>query len=252
VVKYRKEGLDREGLLLLLLFVSGALSFNQTMVRTDFAHLLQSIHIPYILGIYLIDLLCRRTQRRYRRFATGIKAASVFLVFLLCILYSSLIINSHDFYSGTIGLAKGTSKKLDIPFAGVWLTPEQADEIEDLVGFIQKKTGPDDKILVLPYDPMVYFLSGRKNPTHQDAVLPGTLSGKGMEDAFISEIDERRVPLIVFSDMAFTPSDNSRFSHYSRRLYEYIISNYQLAHQSGRFNIYIRNGVVMNASRQGE
>ena len=235
--RYAKKGLDEEGLRLLLLCVLGAFGYNQTLYRTDHAHLLQSVQVPYILGAYVMQVIYRSLPER----APALRAVVAALSAILCAGYVYMNVTIYDFYTGTIGVIKDSTETLNIPGAGVRLKPDIARRTEDLVGFIQKNTSPNDKILVLPYDPMIYFLSGRKNATSEDGVFQGTLPGSAEEDAFISGVERSRVPLVVFKDVKFAASDESRLKIYNRRLYEYVRANYQLAHESGQFQVYIRD-----------
>jgi hypothetical protein len=109
-------------------------------------------------------------------------------------------ISKADYHIGTIGIIKGKTVKLNIPGARVYLEPLIAKELESLVSYIDNNTHEEDPILVLPYEPMLYVLANRHNPTYFDGVFPITLYNQVMEESFIKRVEESGTKLVVFKN----------------------------------------------------
>lgn len=237
---YRNKTLKNEDMLVFLLWLLGLFSYNQTMVRTDYGHLLQSVQIPYILSSYLFWLCFRAVGRAVTWPKYLAKVSIVTILLFVCGTYIYLNVARGEFYGGTIGNIKNKTTRLLLPNARVFLEPSDAREIEDVVAFVNEKTAPDDPILVLPYEPMYYVLTGRCNPTQYDGIFPSTLSGTGMEKAYLRKIKNAHIKLIIYNDMKFTNEDKSRFSVYDKKIYNFIKLNYRLVKIIGNDQIYLK------------
>lgn len=240
---YRRatKGLDGRDLLLSLLLFLGVFSYNQTLVRTDYSHLMQGAHIPYILAAYIAWSLRHAVVQDARgglRQAAG--RAVTILTAAAALTYCYVNVSLAHPYGGTLGIMKGRDTRLGLSRAPVILTPDEAAEVGGLVEVIVRNTAPGEPILVLPYEPMLYFLADRPNPTRFDGVFPGTLADRGREEEFIDAVRKGGVRLVVFTDMRFTPEEKSRLKNYNKGLYGFLTKEYRKVETIGGHEIYLK------------
>jgi len=67
---------------------------------------------------------------------------------------------------------------LDVPHATLFVTQDQAALYRSAVDFVEECAGPDEPIFVAPDIPIVYFITGRPNPTPYELTIPGNVDGR--------------------------------------------------------------------------
>lgn len=234
--------IEKKDFFLLLLALLGMAAYNQTLIRAEWAHLLQSTHIIYLLLPYLIwTIHCSLSGMKSVALKKILKGSSFLVFTCFAISFIFFFINKKDIYSGTIGVLGQKEARLNISRAGVFIRKQEAGEIEGMIAYVDKMTNAREPILVIPYAPMIYYLADRKNATYFDAIFPGTFEDEAMEDSFINDIKKNKIRLIVYQDIAFTDKESSRLKNYARPLYDYVMQNYKPAAQFGDYQIFLRN-----------
>jgi hypothetical protein len=71
---------------------------------------------------------------------------------------------------------------LDMPRATLFVTPNHAALYHGAAKFIESCAGPDEPIFAAPDIPIVYFLTGRRNPTPYELTIPGNVDGQVIVD----------------------------------------------------------------------
>jgi len=79
-------------------------------------------------------------------------------------------------WSAFMGSLPQPKRRVAIPRAGVWASTQEAQALEKVVRWVQNQVPPDQSILAIPYEPMYYFLTERRNPTHWNFLWPGDQS----------------------------------------------------------------------------
>jgi hypothetical protein len=74
---------------------------------------------------------------------------------------------------------EGLLEEMPLPRAGV--RAYRGASVADFIRKVQASTPAGRSILCLPYQPMVYFLSERRNPTRWDYIWPGDQSAEEYE-----------------------------------------------------------------------
>lgn len=93
--------------------------------------------------------------------------------------------------------------------------------------FIIENTRPDQEILVLPNDPLICFLSGRKQATWQLNWYRDDINiQRSQEQAIVTQLKSKKVPFVIFSRSLFFEESGTE---YLKELREYILRNYQEA-----------------------
>jgi hypothetical protein len=66
---------------------------------------------------------------------------------------------------------------LGVARASLFVSPDQRTLLRGATRFLEDCAGPEDPVFVAPDMPLVYFLSGRHNPTPYDLLIPGAIDG---------------------------------------------------------------------------
>jgi hypothetical protein len=105
---------------------------------------------------------------------------------------------------------------LDLPRATVFVTPNTAALYRGANDFVESCAGADEPIFVAPDIPIVYFLTGRRNPTPYELTIPGNVDGH----AIIEKLDRSQTRCIVYNPRMYPefPPFETLFPSLSRHL----------------------------------
>ncbi len=105
---------------------------------------------------------------------------------------------------------------LDMPRATLFVTPNHAALYRGAADFIEACAGPDDPIFAAPDIPIVYFLTGRRNPTPYELTIPGNVD----ERVIIERLDLSQTQCIVYNPRMYPefPPFEALFPDLSRHL----------------------------------
>jgi hypothetical protein len=218
--------------------------------RMDSAHLyVGAAPVLYLVGISLLprararatealSVLNRRTARR----AFNIACAAIFAFAItsrtMPKLYSKFMVKKTE--SGfTIGPTD--VEWLDLPRTGIYFPIYYEEQrlpvihFRTLVRYIQSQTSESDPIFAFPALSMVYFASGRDNPTRHDYFFGNNVSFYDQIET-IRILEERRVPMaILFNNPAeYFTLKGQDFTHLIR---EYLGHRYYLDRRIGSFDV---------------
>ena len=105
---------------------------------------------------------------------------------------------------------------LDMPRATLFVTPNHAALYRGAANFIESCAGPEEPIFVAPDIPIVYFLTGRRNPTPYELAIPGNVDGR----VIIERLDRSWTQCIVYNPRMYPefPPFEDLFPNLSRYL----------------------------------
>ncbi|HIF92505.1 MAG: hypothetical protein ABGX04_01580 [Myxococcales bacterium] len=86
-------------------------------------------------------------------------------------------------------------RPLELPRATLFVTKHHAALYRGAIDFIEECAGPDESIFVAPDIPIVYFLTGRLNPTPYELTIPGNVD----EHVIIERLDRAQTRCIVYN-----------------------------------------------------
>ena len=109
---------------------------------------------------------------------------------------------------------------------------EQQRVVSEFVRGLQESVPATESILALPYQPMFYFLSERRNPTRWNYLWPGDQTAHDHEQ-FIEEMKHDPPAVILLGE-------EREFDRYAPAIAQYIDSHYIRTNRFGNFVIYIR------------
>lgn len=95
--------------------------------------------------------------------------------------------------------------------------------------FISNHTRPDETILVIPYEPLYCFLSGRHHAVPEQNFTQVIPLPEGREEGIIQELEVKQVPYVILSNLYYSKEAGvGRFGEtHCRKLAKYIFEHYQ-------------------------
>jgi hypothetical protein len=129
--------------------------------------------------------------------------------------------------------------------AGVTSTPGLVERVDAVVAAIDEYTSPGDPIFVMPDYPILYYLTGRTNPTRLDWYFPWTFTEADSHQA-VRDLERHppRLAILQIYDAAETdpnrlaPIDYEAWAVW-RPMYEYLMANYTLVDQRLGLRFYV-------------
>jgi len=106
-----------------------------------------------MIGYLMIRETCRSEHRRMMCTA------------LLLVMIGIGVFHKYDFVARDAGRSQLDTEFATPKLAGVYSTERNVNQVDGLVAAVEKYTEPGDDILVFPDFPLLYYLTGRKNPT---------------------------------------------------------------------------------------
>lgn len=226
---------------ILLLYLS--LIFLSLQAYPSFGQLSFSLPLSYILGMYFIFYIIDIPIRDVIYSAKSIYNKEFIITLVGCIALITVIV--YGFYG--ILIANDSFKKYDTllkePKGQIYLTSYNVNTTEEVLAFIRNNTIEGDRILVGPYAPIFYFLSGRDNVAGWDVLVRGMTEKEQME--VVNEIENKKVKVIIIdSDVLFESHpviDNYIKSKYYK---DRIIRKEQKGKPWLYYTLYKRNGTM--------
>jgi len=132
--------------------------------------------------------------------------------------------------------------------AGVMSTPAQVERVDLAVAEIDRYTSPGDPIFVMPDFPILYYLTGRNNPTRQDWYFRWTLTEADSRQAVMDlERQPPRLVIVQIYDAAeLDPNRLAPIDYHADAIwgpvYDYLMANYTLVDQRAGLKVYLPRG----------
>jgi hypothetical protein len=209
----------RREALLTFLVIWSALFYLQVIIRSDFTHLAITLSPFFLLTAFGWSIVHEKIAN-YRKLELALSA-------VVAILVASFLWILHS-----CALPDGTraNEQLALERGGVRI--EQAHVIADFVQRLQASVPPERSILVLPYQPMFYFLCERRNPTRWNYLWPGDQTAQDHER--LIEEAERDPPAIVLL------AQQRDVAAFAPTIVEYLRARYLWTGDVGDIAIYVR------------
>jgi len=205
--------------ILLFLFVWAALFYLQVLVRSDVTHLLITLPPFFILAAFGWSIVCEKMSNRSK---TSIALSTALAVIVGLFLWILRPVALPDMSQQT--------QLLNLPRGGVRVA--QADTIADFFQHLQATVPPSRSILALPYQPMFYFLSERRNPTRWNYLWPGDQTASDYE-ALIAQAEKDPPAMILLSE-------REELAKFAPQILEYVREQYIYTDNLGDIAIYVR------------
>ena len=226
------EGELRTFLATILFF--GIYTYNLVIWRAGFDNLIRCLPPAFILGGYLLYLFRIKLLKW-----TGERMLSYAIILILPLWFLYEMIFHSDFYAGSIGELRKNHVRLSIERANnIYADPVEALWIKEITGYIRNNTKTEDTIFAIPFNPIWYFLTDRKNPTYYEWLLPGELKTEKEQTEVVEQLKKKIPAYVIYADIAIDNKEERRFSNYAPLVYNFIIYNYHIEKRIGFFQIW--------------
>jgi hypothetical protein len=226
--------LSPESLQRLALALLGLVLYLRATGRSDYYHLAPILFPAYLLGVdALARAWCRWIPVRFGGLAYPLVAI---------VLASSLSLHEFD---RAVRRSLERSDEVALMPGGPYIA--RADQTDDLVAEVRRRTRPGEPIVVLPWYPIVYFLAERPNPTRYDWLFPGYLSTESAVSAFIEAIERSPAQVVVYSPISIDGLPDRSLEAFAPEIHRFLMKRFQPVRRYGRFWIMKRRPEAASA-----
>ena len=110
--------------------------------------------------------------------------------------------------------------------AGIYATQTEGRLLSEIVDYVQTNTGPDERVSVVPYFPIVQFLMDRLGPHRSSYIVWPYPEFEDRDARIIRAMEEWDVEIVIYN---FTQFINfPLMSEFSPELFEYIVNHYEM------------------------
>jgi len=234
-VRAARQRLDLEKARLVFLVVLAGLFYLQVLTRSDLQHLLITLP-PFLL---VVGWLLERTRRDARQWIGRVGRIRMEsrtrsrVTTGLALLFLGGIYGAGWVLAGEILLppTAAGSTRLDLERSGVTVDPATTATLEPLIREIRRAAPADRSILVLPYQPMVYFLADRRNPTRWNYIWPGDQSTAEHRELIEEARRDPPAVAILFG--------RGGLAHYAPEITGWLDTEYRRVNESPELSIYL-------------
>jgi len=213
------------------LAVLGSVLYLRATGRSDYYHLAPILFPAYVLGSDWIA----RAWRRWVPARLGALAGPLAYALVASVLASSLFVHEFD---RAVRRALDRTNEVEIVPGGPLI--DRAQFLDDLVADVRRRTRPDEPIVVLPWHPIVYFLTERANPTKYDWLFPGYLTTEPAVEAFLDAIDRSRTRVVVYSPISIDGLPDRSLAAFAPEIDRYLRDRFEPVKRYGRFWVMTR------------
>jgi hypothetical protein len=207
----------QEAVLIFFVVWSG-LFFLQVLVRSDLTHLLMTLPPFFLLAAFGWSILRKMIANRKIDILLSSALTIVTGSYLWMIRSVALPDMSHE--TELLNLQRGGVRVANAPL------------VANLFQSLQAAVPQDRSILVLPYQPMFYFLAERRNPTRWNYLWPGDETEQDYQ-TLIAEA-ERDPPAVILL------SEQNKVVSFAPTIIDYVNAHYDQTDSAGDINIYVR------------
>ncbi len=199
----------------------------------DFLHLVVLYWpIPVLLAAYSAATLVGRPR------AVRIAAALVLLAVVVPVsVYSAVL--AH-------GLRSQRSARIDLPRAGVKVSPGDAAVLEEIVAYVTAHSAPDDPVAVMPYCPAIQFFADRRGPHPASYIVWPTAETPDRDQQIIEAMQRTQTELLIYDFTYFL--DFPQVAEYAPDLFDYLVDHFRIERVFTRELVGMRMGAALRQS----
>ncbi|HUT55147.1 MAG TPA: hypothetical protein VM658_17290 [bacterium] len=212
----------------ILLFIAGVSS------GLDFSHLLMAgVGASFFAGLFLQNLWgTSRASGAGPRILAGVSLTAV----MAAGLYLDAAVPQLSYAQGP---RWNDTAPIRLPGLTMMRTsPEQARELTQTIAWIEKNSGPDEKIFVYPWDLLIYYLSRRPAATY-DTFLYFEIFDHDIAMRVIRDLDRNR-PRIAVVKMEGDAIRHVAQTEEKLAIEGYLAANYDRGERLGNYQIMVR------------
>jgi hypothetical protein len=223
----------------LIVGIGGAMTLfpQYFLFRPDPPHLseMMCVYAPVSVAV------CALLLRMIRVCRGGVRVAVILILFFsLFHIYIYLYYGLRSPWMGSIAL-----RKKDAVFVhaenGVsgYIPKDRAREFENLIRAITSHSRPGDYMVCYPYEPMAYFMTGRRSYLY-NLYVDNATSPIDFDRTAIEGLEKYQPSIAVIDDQAMNLTQSSRFSAWAPVTLGYIKSHYRFITNTYGVDVYAR------------
>lgn len=216
-----RRGLTREDAMFIFLLAWAALFYAQVLTRSDIYHLLITLPPFWILTTIGWKRLVDFAGNGRLTAAPTVAAIVIPVALAVSFFWTVRPLMLPDVFS--------TTSLIDLPRGGVRV--EVGNAVTQFVRDIQKHAPPERPILSLPYQPMFYFLSERRNPTRWNYLWPGDQTESDHRELIAEARRDPPAIVILFRE--------NEMQSYAPTIVDYVHEDFAHYASAGDFTIYL-------------
>lgn len=193
---------------------------HHASVRSDLAHLAQSIN-PFLVALIALPFALKLTWNKW--------LVSSLTIFILILTFSIIIpveaipiVNKMN----ALNFSKSNIVKCKLLKDSVWIQKSQANYINLIRQFTNENIGPDENILIAPYEPGLYPILERTSPIWDP--YPLFPVARERQKAIIQSLEHNNVTWALISNRPMDEMDKRRFSNTHKMVWHYLMDNFDL------------------------
>lgn len=205
----------------------GTFTYGLIVWRAGFDNLIRVLPCCYVLSSYVLfrAMTCIR-ESIPPRFAMGASLARGLVVFPVIYFFLDMAV-ANGYYVGSVGVVAKEYSELSVPGTGVRADLYHKQLLEEFTAYLDANLKPGETIFALPLNPIWYYLTGKKNPTYYEWILPGMMRNEEMENRVIDDLKKADVRYVVYADIPIDNQESRRFPNYAPHIAEYVFSHYE-------------------------
>ena len=158
---------------------------------------------------------------------------------LILILFAAIFIK-FNYETERVRVFRNSSKDLELPRARILTLNSDSwkKTVRQTTAFLKKELSPEENFLALPYDPLYYYLTGKKSPTRQLIFFQHIKIPEEQERKIIQELEYKQINYVLLSNRS--DSDELGLGVFGKTycplLGKYIFENFTVIKQIGNWN----------------
>ena len=231
-----KKLIETNKSLIFFFFFWGIFSFPKALGRSDMSHLAPSITPLFFLVIYFLQTYFRCADKNKNTMDNLVKRCLLIITFIL--LSPVPLFFAKSGYS----LLKTPYKVSTAHGTLLFHNKPEADDVNNLIQFINKNSDEKDYIFVTPwFSPPLYALTNRKNPTYYDSMvdLISQPSIQKQNEVCNSLLNKSTKMIIHYPDWGFDGKKELQFLYACPVLQKCIENNFNLKKKFGNYWVYL-------------
>lgn len=198
----------REDWRLALILFNAMVFFRTALGRSDYIHLLYATPLFWLLTALILERYSLFVGTRLESLKEGARPyLSCVLLLLPLLIFIWYISAAYDPFETASGRIKRLSARKIVPEGlvatsvdrvGIYVSPEQAAQIEGIVNYIRKNTKPNEHIFDFTNQGAYYFLINRPNPTRYSQVIYA--SPRYLQREVVRDLETKKPRYVLFRE----------------------------------------------------
>jgi hypothetical protein len=117
------------------------------------------------------------------------------------------------------------SAPIESPRAGIYVEPQQAQLLNDLVAYIQAQTEPDEPVAVMPYFPVIQFYAERRGPHRSSYIIWPFPEFPDRDRRVADAMEATGTRLLIYNFNEFELFEG--MDVYAPELFAYLVENFE-------------------------